>query len=68
MKIHHGININKGIAVGLIAVCGGSFLALVVYKILNSKGVSLGFIPAVLIWFGCYWLIKTVAKQFAKTP
>ncbi len=47
-----------------IAVCGGSFLTLVVYKILNSNGVFLGFLPAVLVWFGCYWLIKIVVKQF----
>jgi len=52
-------NNNTAHWVGIIV---GGILAGISAKILSSNGVHLGFIPAVVIWFVAYWVVKTVTK------
>lgn len=46
-----------------VGIIVGGILAGISAKILSSNGIHLGFIPAVVIWFVAYCVVKTVAKR-----
>jgi len=46
-----------------IGIIVGGIIAGLSAKILRGSGVSLGFIPAVLLWLAAYWIVKKFAEK-----
>jgi sugar-specific transcriptional regulator TrmB len=50
----------------ITTIGGGTFLALIVSKILSANDIHLGFIPAILLWYACYWVVKSIIDKYQK--